>query len=288
MSDNNDLRKRLQGKVAQHQSTGELPGTSSTKYLPSSAEAAARLNEHAAPAKDAPVVLYEAIDGTGSMDFVIKSVLKCAYKVGSEIFQADKGIEACVLGINDHYDAAELQRSGRKLLGNYGQDNQPTSDARTLEQQVKNLVLTHGGDAPEAYECVAADLITKMEQSRAKSPNKKQVVVIFGDDEPHSNKECPYQRGPEQIVAMVALADHTYFVDCANILSGTSFKKGTYGPVSSSPKATYLKFRDAESVLPEAIIGMVKTHQSPTRLAEYFATLPAEKATKVAGLLGSR
>ncbi len=284
---NEDLKKRLEERLKT--SAGALLGAENPnqKYL--SGQAAQTLQDRVQARQNTSMTVYTVFDSTGSMGHYIQQVRECISQVGREVLDAKKGIEACVLAVNDHCDKLELQNAGVKRLGDYGQDNSPTTNIATLQTQINGIVNTGGGDEPEAYECMASDLVQKINQEKIRNPNKKKVVILFGDAFPHNKKSiaddgCPYQRGPEQLVAMTAIADHTYFVDCA--VGGDKFKDGTYKAAGNFQKTTYLRFEQARSVLAEAIIGMFKKEESPEALKAYLAALPSDKAAKVTGLLG--
>jgi|GEM_PF-3589831 len=285
---NDDLKKRLEQRLQQQGSAGALPATSSTnvKYL--LGQAAQTFQDRVQARQDTSMTVYAVFDSTGSMRQYIDQVRSCIDDVGRQVLDAKKGIEACVLGVNDHCDKQELVNARVKMLGDYGQDNTPTTNVATLQAQINGIINTSGGDYPEAYECLAADLVQKINTQKTATSSKKQVIILFGDDIPHNKKSnlddgCPYQRGPEQLVAMTAVATHTYFVDCSE--SGDKFKNGTYQAAGNLQKTTYLRFEQARAVLPEAIIGMFKKEESPDALKEYLASLSADKASKVAGLL---
>ena len=254
----------------------------------------------------APLVAYLVFDTTTSMDFIINAARECIGNIGRELLGAGKNLEVAVLGAGDHCDEVRLRHQGVKLLGNYGQFNDPTTNVGVLEQQIKKIVGTGGGDEPEAYECLAADLAQIISQDKIRNDRKKHVVVFFGDSRPHQGKArmddhgCPEGRGPEQLLILAAIADHSYFVDCqqkGDFLEREGylttaqknvsvFEKYTFGIVQDSEKVTLVKFEQAKNFLPEAIIGMVKKVQGLEEYKKYLDQLPSEKKEKVMGLLG--
>ncbi len=291
MANNNDVRKSLEQRL--QGSAGALPsGNGAERYLPGAVTGAAaeKLGERISARQNNPLIAYLVFDSTGSMSNYIDAVHTCIEQVGQEILDGKRGIEACVLSVSDHCEKSYLQKQGVRMLGDYGQDNAPTTSVNDLHNQIKSIINTSGGDGPEAYECLAADLTQKMYDDKQKNHNKKQVIVFFGDSVPHGKRSmnddgCPHQRNAAQLVGMTAMATHTYFVDCAPSYND-EFKTGTYQAAGNTPKTTYLRFESARSVLGPAIIGMIKKEESPEALRTYLAALPTYQATKVAGLLG--
>ena len=270
--------------------TGEVSGYLGNGAAPqptvTSTQAAQKLVQRAEARRYEPLEADFVFDTTGSMSLVIDKVRSHIEQIGSELLGTEKSLEGRVIGVGDHCDARDLQYAGVTILGDYGQDNPVTKDMRELKNQISRIVNTSGGDTPEAYECMAYDLAARIRGDKTAHPNKKHVVVFFGDASPHGAKVggdngCPYQRGPQQLAVLVAMADHTYFVECG---SG-QFEEHTYGAVQGSPKATLIHYQQARQVLPESIIGMVKLIQGPEVLQQYLALLGGNKAQAVAGLL---
>ncbi len=254
----------------------------------------------------APLRLCLTFDTTGSMRYIISAVRDVASQVGTEILSAERGIEAYVLGVGDHGDKDEIARvrkTGLKMLGDYGQDNTPTTEVEAFVRQVNSIVETNGGDIPEAYECLAKDLCERIMKDKQAAPQRKNIVVFFGDSMPHGNCQrgnysdggdsgCPYEIDARQLTALGTLADHSYWVDCTDFAATASgiFRQHTFSHLEGLSNATYLRFADAAEVLPEAIIGMVRKAQGADELQKYLAQLEAGnggKAAKVAGLLGT-
>lgn len=275
------------------------------------AAAAEQMRETITRESAAPLGVWYVLDTTGSMDPYIIAVRQCITAVGRETLSAQKGIEARILGVGDHGDKYQLERARLPyLIGDFGQGNMPTTSADILTQQVADIINTHGGDIPEAYECMAAHLVQAITQEQITTPQKKQVVVWMGDAYPHQpmqaseqeivssrktlgynyyDDRCPFQRGPEQLVALAGLVSRSYWIDC-NSASDSPFRRLTFAPVEQFQTAHYLRFADAQSVLPEALIGMVKEAESKAAYETYLKDIEkvdAGKAQQVAGLLGT-
>ena len=266
-----------------------------------------RIRERYEQLSKTPLTVYLAFDTTDSMGFVINAVRKSIKRIGSGILTTGENIQAAILGVGDHSDAKSLQKRGVHLLGDYGQDNVPTSDPSELKRQVHAIVDTLGWDQHEAYECFAHDIGKRIETSLQQDPSQQYAVILFGDAAPHQKPAtwlrqitqgfivgdagCKYGRRPEELILLANAAAHTYFVDCSETLFSQPlderFRQGTYGPVEQHPKTSYLLFKDAEEILPEAIIGMVRKVRGPESLDRYLAQLEPGTATRVTKLLGT-
>ena len=300
---NDDLKKRLAALKAGKRDLGlllEKPepgkiGMSAQRLITGKADPdytsiKCTLEAAAQRRSETPMEVYFVFDTTGSMRYVIEAVQKVIGYVGHQILQAEKGIAARVIGVGDHCDLSGILKGIRtpaKLLGDYGQINDPTTDPRILESQVKRIVYTHGGDDPEAYECLAHDLVALINEDKSSFPEKKHAVVLFGDAYAQQNRimgvedGCPNQRDAKQLIPLVSTSTRTFFVGC-----GGHFEELTYGIVRDLQKAQYVPFNQSRDVLPEALIGMVKlARHGAEGLQTYVTSLPKDTATKIMGLL---
>ncbi|PIZ51290.1 hypothetical protein COY27_04155 [Candidatus Woesearchaeota archaeon CG_4_10_14_0_2_um_filter_33_13] len=302
----NDIRKALEARLGKSPA-GALGGgagdrlrlgsdTPGAKTLPGGIEE--ELHQRAeARQEGANVQVYFVMDTTGSMASVISRVKESAGYIGRELLEADKGIEVCVLGVGDHCDRTELERAGVRMLGTYGQDNSFTRNTSALTGQVSGLINTHGGDEPEAYECLAADLSTRIMDAKKVAPTTKQVVIMFGDAMPHGTQSrsfsvggynysfaddgCPNQKGPNQLVALATVADYTYMVGCGGTTGEEVFRQGTYEPTKVTGRSTFVRFDEAKTILPEAIVGMVQKVRGPETYQKFLDQLAGPTADKV-------
>jgi len=313
-----DIRKRLQARL-QENPRGELGAKQHPRELGSAENLTKRLEQ--AGAKSPQMTVYLVFDTTQSMQTYIDRVRQCIEQVGTAILSAEKGIEACVLGVSDHtkrggqyqheyglfdtllrYDEfrdREFRRKNARRLGDYGQDNTPTTNTAELKTQLWDIVTDNvsNGDPYEAYECLAADLTRKIQAAKTEKPNKKHVLVFFGDAEPHATEPrgedlgCPHGNRPEQVSILAAVADGSYWIDCTragySASYATAFRERTFGLAQRSSTAKYHQFEEASNILPEAIIAMVKEQEGSVELAKYIKSLPAQTAQKVAGFLGT-
>ncbi len=290
-----DAKRELEALLGQGKvSAGQLTGA--TRKALGVGTPAEKLMEEVLPPVDAtettsPLRAYFLFDTTGSMGVYINKARDCIESVGNTLFNDNKGIEVVVLGAGDHCDYALLRNSGVRMMGDYGQLTDATTKTDVLKSNIARIKGTSGGDTPEAYECAAYDLAQMMQGDKITSPKRKQVAIFFGDAMPHKRKEagddgCPNQRGAEQLTVLATVADHVYFVDCSSFQSSTRFRDETYGPVQDSQKTTYLKFDEAESVLPQVISAMVVREQSKVGYRALLASMSDGDRTKVAGFLG--
>ena len=108
-------------------------------------------------------------------------------------------------GIGDHCD-------GQEWIQQYALSSDPAFVQRSLD----SIVGTHGGDEPEAYECMALSVARRIP---TESAARKRAVILVADSVPHGmiDAECAqagsYMRA---FAAMKTLCEGFYFVSCGS------------------------------------------------------------------------
>lgn len=238
-------------------------------------------------------------DATVSMFDAIEAVRGVIRDVGNHVLSADLQIEAAAMGFDEHagygFTPAMLKAAqydeGVTVHRDFLQINPFTTSGATLEQQVAGIVKADEGNGTgdEPYECAAKYLVDLVQEDRATNPTRKYGVVIFGDSMPHGvpgASVCPYGVSPQELRTLATLANRTFWVDCDNQPGDGPFKLGTYEQVRGVETATYLRFRDAASILGEALTAMAEQTKGPAAYQAFLAQLPATTAITIKGLLG--
>lgn len=289
-----------------------LGGSAGTTHsLPGATPTTARgPNSEAFKPTEGNTRIYFVKDVTYSMEPYIKAVQTVASNVGRQTLHAEKGIEATVIGVNEHQRAgftpSILQHRGRpgiNIHGDFLQYYPWTTNPEQLQTQVANLILEtkSNGDVAEPYECAAKFLVDQITADRKLNPDRTYGVVFFGDAMPHGAKGlktpflvslsdmdagCVHGVHADELENLINVANRVYWVDCDQRRTG-DFKKYTYDPLSRRESSIYVKFADAQGILEQALVGMVKQTVSPVAFKEYLASLPSATATSVRGLLGN-
>jgi len=211
--------------------------------------------------------LYLMVDTTGSMEPYISTVQDNIDTVNRELLTDKNDVRISINGVGDHCD-------GSNYLQMYALSSNPAEIRGALE----SIVMTHGGDEPEAYECAALALAKRIPQE---SVGRKRAVVLIGDSYPHGMKDTScgvdYQAA---FTAMKTLADGFYFVGC---------NQGTYSLqkklVTNNGKEYHIPLGNMIDVLPQLLIAMARKTQSPLALANYLKTIGDDKASTIRGFL---
>ncbi len=279
-----------------------LLGTAAaSRALPSAQQPTApRLNSETftQPQQGNTRIFYVA-DVTYSMAPYVQAMQRVIESVGQKTLDAQKGIEATVLGINEHERQGYTPRiirekiSSAKLHQNFLQYFDWTADPSKIRSQVAQLVLENqpNGDTAEPYECTAKYVVDHITQDKIKNPNRNYGVVFFGDAKPHGitkfdDRGCVHGVKADELETLIQVANRVYWVDCDSQGTG-EFKQFTYDPLSKRETSIYLKFKDAQSILEDALVGMVKQTVSPATYNDFLATLSGTQAQQVRRLLGN-
>jgi len=211
--------------------------------------------------------LYLMMDTTGSMKPYITTVRENVHVVNSELLTDNNDVRISINGVGDHCDGS-----------NYLQMYVLSSNHAEIRGALEGIVMTHGGDEPEAYECAALALAQRIPQE---SPGRKRAVVLIGDSYPHGMKDASCDVDYKfAFTALKTLCDGFYFVGC---------DQATYGLqrqlVTNNGKEYHIPLGQMVDVLPQLLIAMARKTQSPLALANYLRTLGSEQQKKIEGLL---
>lgn len=234
----------------------------------------------ALPAKAAEVLnsarrgldVYIVYDTTGSMGVYINTVRDHAEKVTDALLDGKSDLRISMNGIGDHCD-------GPNWIQQYELSSVPEEVIGALE----DIVMTNGGDEPEAYECLALQLAQRIP---AESVNRKRAVVLIADSVPHGMTDAGCPKGADYLDAFKALkavCDGFYFVGCNEQMYSLQRRLVD----KKSGKEKFIPLGEMASVLPELLVALTKEAQSEKELLVYLQQLEPERAKKIYGLLGS-
>lgn len=115
--------------------------------------------------------VYLAFDTTSSMKPYVSSARQNIGTVTEELLKNNDAVRISVNGIGDHCD-------GNKWMQRYALSSKP----KEVHSAIESIVMTYGGDEPEAYECLALVLTQRLQKESA---GRKRAVVLVGDSVPH-------------------------------------------------------------------------------------------------------
>jgi len=218
--------------------------------------------------------VYTAFDTTGSMYSSITTVRDNLETVTDALLEESSDIRLSINGIGDHCD-------GEDWIQMYALSSNPEE----VQGAIEAVKMTHGGDEPEAYECLALALAKRLPQESA---GRKRAVVLVADSVPHGmiDPECPkagsYQKAFE---ALKTLSDGFYLVGCNPQMY--SLQKNLIDPARKD-KEQFIPLGDMVDILPELLVALAKKTESEKALQKYLDQLKLENpngAQKVYGLL---
>ena len=156
-----DLLKKAKALLGNSQS--RTLGSAEAKALPG--KAAEILG------KSSGLDVYIAFDTTGSMSSYINVVRNNIEEVTDKLLDGKYDLRLSMNGIGDHCD-------GRDWIQMYELSSSPAE----VRSSIEDIVMTNGGDAPEAYECLALQMAQRIPRD---STERKRAVVLIGDSVPH-------------------------------------------------------------------------------------------------------
>ncbi|MEK6968689.1 MAG: hypothetical protein AABX51_08775, partial [Nanoarchaeota archaeon] len=145
-----------------------------------------------------------------------------------------------------------------------------------------------GGDAPEAYECMALALAKRLP---AESAGRKRAVVLVADSIPHGMTDAPCHNDVDYKTAFEALktvCDGFYFVGCSPSMYDLQ-KQLVNG--SRKEREQFIPLGTMVDVLPTLLIALAKKAESEKAFTEYMKIVEKQNpqmAGKVYGLLPDR
>ncbi len=217
---------------------------------------------------------YIVFDTTGSMKTYVDAVRNNIEEVTSTLLDGKSDLRLSINGIGDHCD-------GRDWIQMYALSSDPSE----VHGSIEDIVMTGGGDQPEAYECLALQLAQRIPKDSA---GRKRAVVLIADSVPHGMMDgdsgCPkgvdYQ---DAFKAMKVVCDGFYFVGCEEQMYNLQRRLVE----KNSGKEKFIPLGDMVGVLPALLIALAKKSQSEKALNEYLTRLETGKAQKIYGLLSS-
>ena len=251
--------KALLGNPAQPRAIG----TEEQKALPGRAAEAL---------KSSGLDTYIVFDTTGSMDSYVDTVRNNIGEVTDKLLDGSFDLRLSMNGIGDHCD-------GRNWIQMYELSSNPAE----VRGSIEDIVMTSGGDEPEAYECLALQMTQRIPTDSA---GRKRAVVLIGDSVPHGMMDSECVKGvnyQDAFKAMKTVCDGFYFVGCDKQMYAQQRKLID----RKSDKEKFIPLGDMVDVLPALLIALAKKSQSEKALRDYLTQLEADKAQKIYGLLGS-
>ena len=253
--------KALLGNSAQPRAIG----TAETKALPGRAAEAL---------KSSGLDIYTAFDTTGSMSSYIDVVRNNIEEVTNKLLDGSFDLRLSMNGIGDHCD-------GRNWIQMYELSSNPAE----VRGSIEDIVMTSGGDEPEAYECLALQMTQRIPTDSA---GRKRAVVLIGDSVPHGMKSgikdsgCPKEVNyQDAFKAMKTVCDGFYFVGCNEQMYAQQRRLVE----RNSDQEKFIPLGDMVGVLPALLIALAKKSQSEKALNEYLTQLGSGTARKIYGLL---
>jgi hypothetical protein len=219
--------------------------------------------------------VYMCFDTTGSMGRYIREVRRQIDTVVGSLFNEGSSMRVSMNGVGDHCD-------GANCLQLYELSSNPEEVRGALD----NIVMTGGGDEPEAYECLALELAQHIPKASA---DRRRAVVLVADSVPHGMIDGPCVNGVDYegaFAALKTLSEGFYFVGCNPQMYG--YQRQLIDP-SKKDREQFIPLGEMTSLLPELLVALAKKTDSPAALREYMETLTTrapENAGKIKGLLG--
>ena len=220
---------------------------------------------------------YLIFDTTGSMQTYIDAARQSIDDLTSELLKNGDDVRISINGIGDHCD-------GEQWLQMYALSKKPEE----VKGAIESIVLTNGGDEPEAYECLATILAKRLPKE---SEGRKRVVVLVADSLPHgmNDEECQYCSGgyKNAFSAMKVVTDGFYLVGC-NLQ--TYSQQRELIDSSNPEKEQFIPLGKMVGVLTPLMVALAKKQQSEKALLGYLNNLSLsnpETAKAVRGLLAA-
>lgn len=219
--------------------------------------------------------VYLCFDTTGSMSSYIREVRAQIDTVVGSLLSEKSQIRISINGVGDHCD-------GANCLQLYDLSSNPAEVRGALD----SIVMTSGGDEPEAYECLALALAQHIPTASA---GRRRAVVLVADSVPHGmiDEACvggvDYEKAFD---ALKVLCDGFYFVGCNPQMYG--HQRSLVDPTKGDCKQ-FIPLGEMASLLPELLVALAKKTDSPAALGEYMKLLTARNpdgAERIMGLLG--
>lgn len=217
---------------------------------------------------------YLVFDTTGSMAQYISIVRADLRHLTGELLKEGEHFRLSMNGIGDHCD-------GKDWLQMYP----VTANPDEVRGSIDSIVMTDGGDAPEAYECLALALAQRIPKDSA---GRKRAVVLIADSVPHGmmDGECPKAGSYERaFTALKTLCDGFYFVGCNRQMY--SYQEQLIDPARKE-REQFIPLGELRDVLPQLLVALAKKTESEKALHDYLGRLELQdqdKAGKVRGLL---
>ncbi|MDP3699185.1 MAG: hypothetical protein Q8R47_06395 [Nanoarchaeota archaeon] len=256
-----DILKKAKALLGNSQP--KVLGTAETKALP---------GRTAEALKSSGLDTYVAFDTTGSMDSYISVVKNNIEEVTNKLLDGSFDLRLSMNGIGDHCD-------GRNWIQMYELSSNPAE----VQGSIEDIVMTSGGDEPEAYECFALQMAQRIPKDSA---GRKRAIVLIGDSVPHGMIDGSCVKGvdyQDAFKAMKTVCDGFYLVGCNEQMYAQQRKLIE----KNSSKEKFIPLGDMVDVLPALLIALAKKSQSEKALNEYLTQLSPGTARKIYGLLGS-
>jgi len=249
-----------------------LAASAPTKTLPTGNSAIDMVRKYMEAPKSG-LDVYIAIDTTGSMSPYVNEVRSNIGTVTNELLKGSSDIRISINGVGDHCD-------GENCLQLYA----PTSDSAQVHGAIKAIVMTNGGDEPEAYECLALALTQYIPTD---SKNRRRAVVLIGDSVPHGMLDAPCVNGVDYRKAfegLKVLCNGFYVVGCEPQMYSHQRKLIDLNKENEQ----LIPLGDMASLLPSLLVALAKKTESASALEAYMKQLNPEVSGKIRGLLSGK
>lgn len=220
--------------------------------------------------------VYIIFDTTGSMSSYINQVKENIAEVTSALLNGESDIKLSINGVGDHCD-------GEDVMQMYALTGKPEEAQGTIE----NIVMTDGGDEPEAYECMAVAMSKRLSEE---SKGRKRAVVFVADSVPHGmvDAPCPFNVDYKSAFeAMKAVCDGFYLVGCN---PQTYSHQRELIDAKRKDREQFISLGSMVEILPSLLVALAKKVESEKAMADYLNALElkdSDKSAKVRGLLAS-
>lgn len=247
------------------------------RALPSSAESLTIARELLS-SKGGSLDVYIVFDTTGSMNPYVNVVRDNIAQV-TDALLGESDIRLSINGVGDHGDR---DSEGREMsLQMYVLSKDP----KQVHGSIKEIMMTDGGDVPEAYECLALALAKRLP---VESAGRKRAVVLVGDSIPHgmTDENCPNNVDHmTAFEAMKTVCDGFYFVGCNSSMYDLQRQLVNK---NRKEREQFIPLGNMVDVLPTLLIALAKKAESERAFAEYMKIVGTQDpaiAGKVYGLL---
>lgn len=200
-----------------------------------------------------------SFDTTGSMYPCLAEVRRNIDATSKRLFDTIPNLR---IGIVAHGDYCDHRTYVTKHLA-------LTSDPTAVSYFVKHVEPTGGGDAPEAYELVLSENVTKVNWT----PGSKRILVMIGDDVPHPPAHNPGRLDwRQELSKLTDMGVLVHGVQCLN----RSHAKSFYSEIAKTTGGFHLNLSQFNEAT-EMLLAVAYQQVSPEALNAYEEEIVVKK-----------